>query len=110
MIFDYIGILYDGKNSRDFKATFDITIQETGEKYQIIVENGTIITFKQPGIKKADLSITMMKAGLFYLTQKMLPPEELLVEIKGEINLLKEFLSLLVIFDKDFAIMSNREE
>ncbi len=110
MIFDYIGILYDGKNSQDFKATFDITIQETGEKYQIIVENGTIITFKQPGIKKADLSITMMKAGLFYLTQKMLPPEELLVEIKGEINLLKEFLSLLVIFDKDFAIMSNRKE
>jgi hypothetical protein len=40
----------------------------------------------------------------------MLPPEELLVEIKGEINLLKEFLSLLVIFDKDFAIMSNRKE
>ena len=108
MIFDYLGILYNGKESQDLKATIDITLQDTGEQYQLVIENGTMIAFKQPGIKKADLSITMMKAGLFYLTQKMIPPEEIMIETKGEISLLKEFLDSLVTFDKDFAIMSNR--
>jgi len=108
MIFDYLGILFNGKESQDLQATIDITLQDTGEQYQLVIENGTVITFKQPGIKQADLSITMMKAGLLYFTMKMLPPQELMIETKGNISLLKEFLSSLTSFDKNFAIMSNR--
>ena len=108
MIFDYLGILYNGEEAQDFEATFDITLQDTGEQFQLVIDNGTVITFKQPGIKQPDLSITMLKEGLFYFTMKMFPPEELIVQTKGDISLLKEFLSALTIFDKDFTIMSNR--
>jgi len=110
MIFEYLGIMLRGKEAENIFLAVDIELTDTGEAYQLVLENGTLIAYPAPGPKNADLSLGMTKNTLFYLMMKSIPSNESLIFCNGDLTLLNSLLDMLEPFPDRFSIMENRME
>ncbi len=84
MLFDYMGIVLDKEALAEDNFSINFNLTDTNEKYEIKVNNGVILQFKDKQSKDADLTVTTAKDALMLIVSNDLANFEKVAKMSGD--------------------------
>ncbi|WP_353707101.1 alkyl sulfatase dimerization domain-containing protein [Cellulosimicrobium sp. ES-005] len=109
MLFDALAIQVDGPRAWDEKATIDVVLTDTDERYRLWLRNGTLTYSSAPQRGDADATLTTTSTALPALATGAATPEELAavgIEVAGDAGVLARLTAVLDPGDPDVAIVT----
>ncbi|MDN5766667.1 MAG: SCP2 sterol-binding domain-containing protein [Humibacillus sp.] len=109
MLFDAIAIQVNGPKAWDEKATIDVVLTDTNERYRLRLANGVLTYSGRPQQGEADATLTTTKRALPALAMGGLSPDGLSaagIELAGDARVLSRLVAVLDPGDKNFAIVT----
>lgn len=102
-LFDAIAITVDGPRAWELELAFDITVSDLSRSFRLTLRNGVLVYVEREPAADAALHLTVSKPRLIALAGGDLESEG--VDIRGDIGVLKQLLSVLSPGNSAFEIV-----
>ena len=109
LFLDFIGIRMDSRKAGDMEFTINLITPDNGEKFLVELSNATLTNIEGFLADDPDLTITINRtdleavmAGAKSLTAQI---EDGTAKVTGDVSVLKQLASTMVVFDPRFEIM-----
>jgi len=109
MLFDALAVQVDGPRAWDERATIDVVLTDTDERYRLWLRHGVLTYSAAPQRGDADATLTTTRKALPALATGPVTPEGLAaagIEVSGDGSALVRLTAVLDPGDPDFAIVT----